>query len=426
MNQQKEKGEHQEYITSDRHPAHFWLKVLVSVMLCVIVIFIFTKTDILEKNKCFQIVLQVQPQSMVEDETVPGFVAKAEYQGDTLAFIDEEEQYRIKDLLDELNSGEGYDFFCGSDGQEEGKFPVKIEFGQALQKKLASKWKGKVHVKRQEGILTVKNKYGEWDGSKFKKYDGTYVQNDFVESKGEQYYFDAEGQMATGEVRRGFMKYTFDNDGKLVDKKRYIDPEEPMIALTYDDGPGPRTGELLDILEAYDAHATFFMLGQKINSDNGPLLKRMAEMGSEVANHSYNHPDLTKMTPEGMQQEIAGTDQKIAEASGVAGSHLVRPPYGAISNMVREYVGAPMILWSIDTLDWKTMDAQATIDHVMANVGDGDIILMHDIHDPTIDASKNLIPSLLNAGYQLVTISELAEARGITLEPGQSYAEFWK
>lgn len=91
---------------------------------------------------------------------------------------------------------------------------------------------------------------------------------------------------------------------------------------------------------------------------------------------------------------------------------------------MKENVGLPMILWNIDTLDWKTRDAKATVDHVMSKAKDGDIILMHDIHSETIDAALELIPKLQEAGFQLVNVSELAAAKGITLESGQKYTDF--
>ena len=102
----------------------------------------------------------------------------------------------------------------------------------------------------------------------------------------------------------------------------------------------------------------------------------------------------------------------------------MRPPYGAISQTVKENVDMPMILWNIDTLDWKTRDAEKTIENVMENVKDGDIILLHDIHTETIDAAIKLIPMLQEEGYQLVTVSELAGAKGIKMEKGAKYTDF--
>jgi peptidoglycan/xylan/chitin deacetylase (PgdA/CDA1 family) len=99
----------------------------------------------------------------------------------------------------------------------------------------------------------------------------------------------------------------------------------------------------------------------------------------------------------------------------------VRPPGGAYNATVKASVNAPIILWSIDTLDWKTRNAQTTINTVLSNVQDGDIILMHDIHTQSVDAALYLIPELQRRGYTLVTVSELAEAKGVTLQPGQVY-----
>ena len=104
----------------------------------------------------------------------------------------------------------------------------------------------------------------------------------------------------------------------------------------------------------------------------------------------------------------------------------MRPPYGAINDTVKQNAGLPMILWSIDTLDWKTRNTQSTIDAVMNNVQDGAVILMHDIHTQSIDAAIALIPKLQEAGYQLVTISEMAEAKGIQMENGGKYGFFQK
>ncbi|MDE6830114.1 MAG: hypothetical protein K2P34_07280, partial [Lachnospiraceae bacterium] len=100
------------------------------------------------------------------------------------------------------------------------------------------------------------------------------------------------------------------------------------------------------------------------------------------------------------------------------------PPYGAISDTMKASVGMPMILWNIDTLDWKTRNAEATVNTVMESVKDGDIILMHDIHTESVDAAVELIPKLIDAGFQLVTVSEMAAAKGIVLENGKSYTDF--
>ncbi len=129
------------------------------------------------------------------------------------------------------------------------------------------------------------------------------------------------------------------------------------------------------------------------------------------------------MDETGIRDQVDRTDQKLSEIIG-EGASLIRPPYGAISDTMKASVGMPMILWNIDTLDWKTRNAEATVNTVMESVKDGDIILMHDIHTESVDAAVELIPKLIDAGFQLVTVSEMAAAKGIVLENGKSYTDF--
>lgn len=196
-----------------------------------------------------------------------------------------------------------------------------------------------------------------------------------------------------------------------------------MVALTFDDGPGERTGELLAQLEKYNAHATFFMQGKNIPGKED-FVKKMKEIGCELGNHSYDHPQLTKLSADKIANQIGTTNDLIQQAAGSTATvmrHLM------VQSMisVRSSVGLPMILWSIDTLDWKTRNAQSSIDTVMNDVQDGDVILMHDIHTESIDAALVLIPKLEEAGYQLVTVSEMAKAKGVALQNGEKYVDFW-
>lgn len=408
-----------------------WIKgILIAAMLCFLSVFVLTATDTLnqqqaDEQKQIIIDLNVQSETMLAGENLPQLKAKTSFSGDEERTIDADGKYTVKQLLQELNQGEGYELSCEGDGMAEGEFPIQIALKDDLTKKLDADWGGEVKLVTYTGVLTVKNKVGTWDGKKFKRYDGTYVTDDFVESQGSRYYFNSNGDMVTGELKKGYSIYNFDQNGKLVSETNLIDPAKPMVAITYDDGPGKRTNELLDVLEENKAHATFFLLGQKMNNSTADLVKRMAQVGSEAANHSWSHPQLTKKNEEEIKKQMEDTNNSIVNLGGVT-PMTFRPPYGAINDMVRANVKMPLILWSVDTLDWKTKDAKATVDHVMNNVKDGDIILMHDVHDSTIDASKELIPKLIEAGYQLVTVSEMAAARGITLEAGQSYTEFWK
>ena len=153
------------------------------------------------------------------------------------------------------------------------------------------------------------------------------------------------------------------------------------------------------------------------------VISKMVEAGCELGNHSYNHPELPKLNDADMRAQIGDTNNLIEKACGQTAT-VMRPPYGTINDALKKNVGMPMILWNIDTLDWKTRNAQSTIDAVMNKVKDGDIILMHDIHTETVDAALKLIPKLQSEGYQLVTVSELAAAKGKHLLNGNTYTDF--
>ena len=197
---------------------------------------------------------------------------------------------------------------------------------------------------------------------------------------------------------------------------------QKMIALTFDDGPGPRTSELLNQLKKYNAHATFFMLGKNVKL-YPDAVKQMLKDGNELGNHSYDHQQLTKIDGAAVKKEVDDTNRNIKNICGSPAT-LLRPPYGAINDTVKSNVGMPMILWNVDTLDWKTRNTQSTIDSVMKNLKDGDIVLMHDIHSQTIDAALELIPKLEEEGYQLVTVSEMAAAKKQDLKDGTAYSDF--
>ncbi len=205
---------------------------------------------------------------------------------------------------------------------------------------------------------------------------------------------------------------------------RVLDPAKPMVALTFDDGPSNATTRILDSLEQNGGRATFFMVGNRMSSYPSTV-KRMVEMGCEPASHTWDHSFLTKMSEAQILANLNQLDDTLQSIAGVR-TTLMRPPGGKINEASKAVLarrGTPAILWSIDTLDWKTKDAQRTIDTVLANVKDGDIILMHDLYETSADAAAVLIPELTNRGYQLVTVSELAGMRG-GMEPGHTYSSF--
>lgn len=199
------------------------------------------------------------------------------------------------------------------------------------------------------------------------------------------------------------------------------DPSKPMVALTFDDGPSKKTERILDVLEQYGAHATFFVVG--IQLEKFPeIVKRASDLGCEIGNHTYNHKNLTKISPDEMREQINGVNRLVLEATGKEPA-MVRPPYGAgiKDETVKANVAYPLIMWTIDTLDWSTRDTQSTLEAIRKDVKDGSIVLMHDLYDPTAAAVETIVPELIEQGYQLVTVSEMFAAKGIALEPGKYY-----
>ena len=204
---------------------------------------------------------------------------------------------------------------------------------------------------------------------------------------------------------------------------RVIDPSRPMVALTYDDGPQPSVGNrIMDCMAQYGGRATFFMVGERVGSYTSEVRRMVAE-GHEVANHSMNHKYLQKQGVAEIQAQVNQCNDAIEAACGVR-PRLMRLPGGNYNATVLANTHMPMIQWNIDTKDWKTKNAQQTIQTVLSQVKDGDIILMHELYGATGDASMQLIPELTNRGFQLVTVSEMAAAKGYTLEAGKLYSSF--
>ena len=189
---------------------------------------------------------------------------------------------------------------------------------------------------------------------------------------------------------------------------RDVDPDKPMVALTFDDGPrAGNTERILEALDAVDGRATFFMVGTNVENYPDTVLA-VAEQGSELANHSYNHPQLTTLGTAAALEQINKTNGLINDLTGVTPT-IGRPPYGSIDADIINGSGMEWFNWSVDTLDWKYRDADTVYNNVISEVSDRDVVLMHDIHESTIDAAVRIIPKLDEMGYQLVTISELAE-----------------
>lgn len=334
---------------------------------------------------------------------------------------------------------------------KEKKIKASPEASKGIWVSSGTKWMFLVDGTPYTGWLT------DTDGKQYFFNSEGIMQTGWLDDNGKRYYLNLDGIMQTGTITVDGESYKLNSDGSLKGYKpektdsqdnnsnadadtQTSDTEKTdsgnkkttdsntsgqtvsatkKVALTFDDGPSSFTGRLLDCLEKYNAKATFFMVGTEIASFPEEA-KRIAELGCELGNHSYDHTNLTTVSSEEIVSQLNRVDSLLTELTGQA-STVVRPPYGSLNDTVRASVNAPMILWSIDTLDWETLDAQKTVDTVMENVQDGSIILMHDIFSTSVDAAEILIPRLIEDGYELVTVHELAAAKGVQLQPGIAY-----
>ena len=190
-----------------------------------------------------------------------------------------------------------------------------------------------------------------------------------------------------------------------------IDPNKPMIALTFDDGPNTETTtKLIDCFNKYNGKGTFFVLGDRINNYSDTLLECYLN-GNEIGSHTLNHKVLSKLSQSELEYQINKTDELIKNVIGTK-PKVVRPPYGDRNENVIKTINRPVIIWNVDTLDWKTRSAQSTTNSILSNASDGDIILMHDIYDSSVQGAIDAIPTLIERGYQLVTVSELIKYKG--------------
>lgn len=202
-----------------------------------------------------------------------------------------------------------------------------------------------------------------------------------------------------------------------------LNPNKPTIALTFDDDPvdNPNTAhEILDILEAYHINATFFYCGSSINNSTVEKIKRSYLMGNEIGNHTMHYQDLTKLSDDDIRTEVEDAARLLHNITHLT-HFLVRPPYLNYNENLLNIINEPLISASLDSKDCFGIQPHTIIHNVLSQVTDGSIVLMHENQVHTVTALKTLIPSLLSAGYQITTVSNLMAQKNIILSKGRLY-----
>ena len=196
------------------------------------------------------------------------------------------------------------------------------------------------------------------------------------------------------------------------------DGSRKYVALSFDDGPNREiTPRMLEVLKENNVKASFFVIGSNVDRKTAPLLRKMVRMGCDVMNHTFTHPDLTKITDEEILREIAMTDSVIIRWTGVRPS-MVRPPYTAFNKHVADVIDGKTFIAGLSVGDWQAaMPTDEKVSKVLDRVKDGDILLFHDTNETTLEAVKILIPALENLGYEICSVKELFQHQGLVPPP---------
>lgn len=234
----------------------------------------------------------------------------------------------------------------------------------------------------------------------FSPSQGEMESSKWLEQEGAYYYLSASGKMVKGLCSVDGVKYFFNERSGILE----IDGSKPIMALTFDDGPGNYTPELLDILRENEAKASFFLIGIQIPGMEG-LVKRMAEEGHSLGNHSYSHPHFTSLSEDQMRWQVEQTDELIFGAAGVRTDYF-RPPGGFINSHIASFIGKKVVLWNVDTRDWQHRNSATVLQEMLSHARDGAIILMHDIYPSTLEAVRYGLPELRKQGYQLLNLDD--------------------
>jgi len=230
-------------------------------------------------------------------------------------------------------------------------------------------------------------------------------------------------------IKENIYEINYDYELDHIIKKRVFEEDnydilnytksDKMVAFTFDDGPSYNTIKIVNTLVKYDSKATFFLVGNQIEK-YAKTMDVLVKNGMDIGNHTYSHKELTKLRDKEILKEIDLTNEVIYNKTGIKPMFL-RPSYGAMNKRIKKLSTMPIIIWNIDTLDWKYHNSNKIKDKILKYVSDGDIILMHDTYVATLNAVEMVIPELKKQGYKIVSVSELFKYKGVKPKLGIGY-----
>ena len=247
-----------------------------------------------------------------------------------------------------------------------------------------------------------------------------------VESQDDSEESSAEVENNQDESEENSSENTSSESATVEDENYIVQPSEntgeKLVAITFDDGPTNNTDRVLEMLERYNAKATFFLIGVNISAKQQQVTN-IYNAGHQIGNHTYNHSNLVKFGTNGIINEINSTDNLIASITGQRPTSM-RPPFGSYNESVANVLastGHSVIMWDIDPRDWDVKNTATVTNHVLERVQDGSIILLHDFYDTSVDAAENILSTLSAQGYKFVTVDELLTRHGNPIQSGGTY-----
>lgn len=230
-------------------------------------------------------------------------------------------------------------------------------------------------------------------------------------------------------IKENIYEINYDYELDHIIKKRVFEEDnydilnytksDKLVAFTFDDGPSYNTIKIVNTLVKYDSKATFFLVGNQVEK-YAKTMDVLVKNGMDIGNHTYSHKELTKLRDKEILKEIDLTNEVIYNKTGIKPMFL-RPSYGAMNKRIKKLSTMPIIVWNIDTLDWKYHNSNKIKDKILKYVSDGDIILMHDTYVATLNAVEMVIPELKKQGYKIVSVSELFKYKGVKPKLGIGY-----